>query len=420
MERRKYIMLSAGVVIGLSSGLKSTESVVATHIDLEDSLSAFESIIDSTDSSLKLKFTDFTVKSENFYETPKVDVYANTEVNENYGEQGNKILLAENVKLNGKTDITTIEDNSFKLPLEITDGSVGDEIPISVYFEITDQRDNILNTHKKTIIMTIFDDSDRPETAMKILQSDPDSESGVYTLNPKNSTESFDIYCDMERFGGGWNLVGKVWGSGEAQDNNNNTLDLTQEEYLNRVMNINGYNESELQSNEDISGLDDGFAFLSKEKMNALFDAGAEMFMIEYKGGYLSSSDSYDRRVFLTPLHNNFDAWHAIRDTRQFGESGNCDSSSVAELWVDYRANSESEYDVEENKILQSEIRRCGIGHWDDGYSYKLSDGETYTVSRHGMSGDIVSGWEWLFVLSESDRRHPHAVAYKQARVWTK
>ncbi len=55
-------------------------------------------------------------------------------------------------------------------------------------------------------------------TCRTILRADPDSEDGVYLIDPDGSggNDPFEAYCDMSRDGGGWTLVAKVNSANEA------------------------------------------------------------------------------------------------------------------------------------------------------------------------------------------------------------
>jgi len=256
-------------------------------------------------------------------------------------------------------------------------------------------------------------------TCHHIHQVRPNAPSGSYWIGPGGS-EPFEVYCDMERDGGGWTLVGKSWGN-----ESDTSFPLSKEEYLTRVMNVNGYNQGDLTSDTVRKGFDDGFAFLSRQRMQNLFhQQNAHTYRVEYRGSNTFSSDSWKRFVLKKLDHpstpyRSFDAWHAIRNTKLFG-TGTCNSEKVDGQGTEYKAEVIDNYNPLTHTITQTSTNDCGIGHWDDGHTYTREDGNSYDVSRHGITGDIDSGGEWLFILSESDSRFPHGVDYNRSRVWIK
>lgn len=400
MRRRRFLSSTGASVLG-ATGLNSvnhqpTVGVSFDVVGVESTVSTeVNSIIVDFDT---LKFQPNYIKSDE------------------EAELSMKVVIEENKVGGTQTSIPINEGLVTKSDLDGSVPIVCEGIPsgndINGFVEMRISHVDVNDTYRQEFTIKTINYS-IPEDVL-----DDTSESGVYTLKPSSSIDSFDIYCNMDEFGGGWGLVGKSWG---GDGSSNTTLDLNQDEYLNRIMNVNGYNESGLKSDAEVSGVDNGFAFLSRAKMNALFEAGARMFRVEYKGGNRFDNSSYSRQAFITPNNvTDFDAWHSIRDTRVFGESGTCDSNYVNGLGTDYDAGTEAEYNADKNKITNPDTLNCGIGHWDDGYSYERSDGNTYSVSRHGISGDIESGFEWLFVISPDDRRHPHGVEYDYARVWVR
>lgn len=399
MKRRRFLIASGASLLG-GTGLINQEPTVGVSFDIVGVDNADPRSVDS----VLIDFENIEFRPKYISKKERADLIISVFMN------GKEVGRSE-TKIPTDTKSITREDMGRAIPILCDEISSGNSI--EGYVKIDFRHSEVNDTYRQDFTI------DRATYSIpeSILVADSSAESGVYELKPKSSVDSFKIYCNMDDFGGGWGLVGKSWGNG----NEDNTLNLSQSEYLNRIMNVNGYNESELQTDREVSGADEGFAFLSKEKMNALFDAGARMFRVEFKGGKQFDDSSYSRQAFITPYNQpDFDAWHAIRDTKVFGQSGTCDSNFVGGLGTDYAAGTDAQYDSDKNEITESQTKNCGIGHWDDGYSYERSDGITYNVSRHGISGDIESGWEWLFVISPNDDRHPHGVRYDYARIWVR
>jgi hypothetical protein len=399
MNRRRFVLASGSAVLG-SNAIFSTlqRPVVSVSFDIVK----VPNIDPKNTDSIMIDFDNFRLIP---YYVDRSD--ATIEITVSLDDHNNIDTQTTVTFING--EVIDKSDIQECLPMFI-DGISSEKTQLNGYIKVSVDHPSVNDSYKKNFTV----EKSSYTIPENILNEDADADSGSYRIKPNESIDRFKIYCEMNEFGGGWGLVGKSWGKGDYND----SLNLTKSEYLDRIMNVNGYNESELEYKRDISGVNDGFAFLSKNKMNALFNAGARMFRVEYKGGRFDDAN-YSHQVFITPYNpNNFDAWHAIRDTRVFGNSGTCDKNYVDGLGSDYAASTDSGYDSSKNEITNSSTNNCGIGHWDDGYSYERSDGVTYSVSRHGISGDISSNYEWLFVISPNDSRHPHGVDYNHARVW--
>jgi len=167
------------------------------------------------------------------------------------------------------------------------------------------------------------------------------------------------LYCDMKTDGGGWTLVSVVL-SDSSSDCDKYPVDG--------------------QSVEQLGFRTGQWASLSQREMDAFFLSGnATVVRVESRG-------SVEKKFFLSKpaATKSFSVFHAIRDVREWGACGG-----------DYRLSDRpAQYDRVTNKVTHD--GGC-MQHWEDNTA--RCHGKTFTVSRHGITGDHKGSCEWLYTF---------------------
>jgi len=198
---------------------------------------------------------------------------------------------------------------------------------------------------------------------------------GTYWVNPEGS-DAWEVYCDMTTDGGGWTLASVV------RDTNGSA----EKKYP-----VNGMNEANLAVNNTTD-----WASFSQDQFNQLFNSQTDTIM-RVSVDHLNSLSSGDltgssRTWYLQKLnYSNFDAFHAIRYVPEWG-------THLTSYEMDYtRAGRPNPYDAISHDVSHyAGPFGGGMQHWEN-HTLTVQNVD-YTVSRHGIVGDIYSNCEWLYV----------------------
>merc|ERR1719323_2159739 len=160
---------------------------------------------------------------------------------------------------------------------------------------------------------------------------------------------------------------------------------------------VNGQNYAQLASNTGV------WASLSEQDMHDLWFSGERTVMKIQSTGPITS-----RNTFYVQRETNadFSPFHAIRYIPEWSSGSG------------YKISDAGGYNVSTNTVT---MNVNAMGHWED--RTIQVNGATYTVSRHGMPGDVNYWCQWIY---DFERRHgPNSCSYcvcgtEDARVITK
>ncbi|MBN2798189.1 MAG: hypothetical protein JXX28_03510 [Deltaproteobacteria bacterium] len=236
--------------------------------------------------------------------------------------------------------------------------------------------------------------------------------SGVYLIDPdaEGALPALPLYCDMDRDGGGWTLIGKTW-AGDWRD-------LSNQDYVDLVANPSEHVFAGSLQDATVPSAERELAFLDRAFTNALYHSSAvQVTRVDLTGAYASDGAYYQRRMGAA---SDWDYWHAIRDSRLWtdGAPGEFYLPGGGTDWKvgfnNYDAGAEDFADLNDGSF----------GWWSD-YVHTLNDGSTLPVSRHmGLLCDAYAaqGNQWLltFDLDEPGNRWKIDINGNRSLIWLK
>lgn len=191
--------------------------------------------------------------------------------------------------------------------------------------------------------------------------------SGTYKV--KFTTGARNMYCDMDSDDGKWMLVTVARGR---------TSVTTDPEGKYQKYPVDGYKEDLLSQNTD------DWASLSEADFKAAWFANSATVMKVV----VTKSGIGDRTYYLQRSHDgDFSPFRGIRYVPEWGAAS-----------TDYRI-----CDIRYNcyNAADATVTHDGgtMNHWEDHTVGPLQNGKSYTVSRHGITGDHKEGAEWMYIF---------------------
>lgn len=286
---------------------------------------------------------------------------------------------------------------------------------------------------------------DHPRNCTELLVLEPNTPSGVYTIDPdgfQGSGQPFDVYCDMTTLGGGWTLVIKangnvttfgydesLWTNRDTHNPQNPDLDWTEA----KLDAFNSVPVSEvLVSLTDLAGADRNVPptlsptsiLISADSMHSVFNGnyrqafeGRNTWLGLLSGSQLQnncnqegfnvrpSSNSTHRRVRVGIVGNDQDSCFSPNSFSGIGAGGAADTHTGNHARANGGASGNTDIQAFGVIMVRSELRSC-FDHLNHG---ETQDG-VYPVDPDGSSGPLgtmdvqcdmtTDGGGWTLVLN--------------------
>jgi len=245
-------------------------------------------------------------------------------------------------------------------------------------------------------------------TCKTIKDNFPNSASGVYWIKP-DANEAFQVFCDMDYYGGGWTLVEMI-GSNLNNRNGESYPDLGDKE---NKLKDSGLNFGAYAPTESAS--------LGSHRVNAIWAVHGERTVIRTRHSRNSQRGGCTE-YWLQRLNvdSDWDLFHAIRDTRDWTtlDKKSAYTGNRAYRWgVDqsgttienFRVQMDGCYPADASPGFYNKDRHHLIGslntwnagmYWWDAHQITTQGRFTVEVSRHGIFGDVNAGCTWMFVFN--------------------
>lgn len=208
--------------------------------------------------------------------------------------------------------------------------------------------------------------TDAYKSCHEFLQERPETESGFYQLDPLETNETIEVYCDMETQGGGWTVIDKESFYNFYQQVGN---DLTRDGDIegwnvgpNNIYSYDGYGDHSFRYY-----IDTGFEFTQVRTDELTFGSAS------YKADYYDTSEV---RGDNTAIGDKDGGWAELNSGGVSGEIAIGTKYSIIDSWARERAD----------------IRGGDISYWNSSWQWNgqgISGGDGNLVDNPGNFGTI-------------------------------